>query len=219
MEVSINIFFKAVEMCQYPFKFVLYRLKNKHNQTYIKIQTISSLPRVFVGFYSYGPIQVLSYGNKSAELHIGSFCSIASDVKFMLAGNHNVGRLSTYPYNTRILHTEKYETETKGNIVVESDVWIGREALILSGVHIGRGAVIAARAVVSRDVPPYSIFIDRKTIIPRFSKNITEKLMSIDPFKYIDNKIKVEEMIGVLYKEVTDENIDNLLSKFLCFRQ
>ena len=97
-------------------------------------------------------------------LKIGKFCSIACGAKFIFtSANHTLDSLSTYPFP---LFYEEWDTpvsevaqawDNKGDIIVGSDVWIGYEAVILSGVHIGNGAVIGARAVVTRDVEPYAI--------------------------------------------------------------
>ena len=107
-----------------------------------------------VGRYTYGSPTILEWGEGTA-LRIGSFCSIAKDVVFILGGNHRVDWVTTYPfassphkdwgYGSRIAGEDH---TSKGDIVVGSDVWIGRDAMIMSGVEIGCGAVVAARAVV-----------------------------------------------------------------------
>lgn len=100
------------------------------------------------------------------KLKIGKFCSIACGAKFLFNGaNHTLSSLSTYPFP---IFFEEWGLETdtasiaeawdnKGDIVIGNDVWIGYEAVILAGVTIGDGAVIAARGVVTKDVPPYTI--------------------------------------------------------------
>ena len=100
------------------------------------------------------------------KLKIGKFCSIACGAKFIFnAANHTLGSLSTYPFP---VHFEEWGLPTDvgsiaqawddhGDIVVGNDVWIGYEAVILSGVTIGDGAVIGTRALVTKDVPPYTI--------------------------------------------------------------
>ena len=91
------------------------------------------------------------------KLVIGKYCSIAC------GANHTLKSLSTYTFP---LFYEEWELEksnittawdNKGDIVIGNDVWIGYEAVIMAGVHIGDGAIIAARAVVTKDVPPYTI--------------------------------------------------------------
>ena len=122
------------------------------------------------------------------RLIIGKFCSIACGAKFLFnSANHTLSSISTYPFP---LFFEEWGLEkknvtdswdNKGDIVVGNDVWIGYEAVILAGVTVGDGAVIGARAVVTKDVPPYTIVggVPAKTIRKRFSEEQVEKLLSI----------------------------------------
>ena len=120
------------------------------------------------------------------KLIIGKFCSIACGTKFLFnCANHTLKSLSTYTFP---LFYEEWELEksnittawdNKGNIVIGNDVWIGYEAVIMAGVHIGDGAIIAARAVVTKDVPPYTI-VGRtlaKEIRKRFDAEVIEQLL------------------------------------------
>lgn len=113
------------------------------------------------------------------KLRIGKFCSIACGAKFLFtSANHTQRSLSTYPFplffeewGLDVKHvTDAWDN--KGDIVIGHDVWIGYEAVILQGVTIGNGAVIAARAVVTKDVPAYTIVggTPAKPIRERFSK-------------------------------------------------
>lgn len=97
------------------------------------------------------------------KLIIGRFCAIARGVKFIMNGaNHKMSGFSTYPF---FIFGSGWEAATpapgelpyKGDTVIGNDVWIGYDALIMPGVNIGDGSIIAARSVVTRDVPPYSI--------------------------------------------------------------
>ena len=120
------------------------------------------------------------------KLIIGKFCSIACGTKFLFnCANHTLKSLSTYTYP---LFYEEWELEksnittawdNKGNIVIGNDVWIGYEAVIMAGVHIGDGAIIAARAVVTKDVPPYTIVggTPAKEIRKRFDAEVIEQLL------------------------------------------
>ena len=120
------------------------------------------------------------------KLIIGKFCSIACGTKFLFnCANHTLKSLSTY---TLPLFYEEWELEksnittawdNKGNIVIGNDVWIGYEAVIMAGVHIGDGAIIAARAVVTKDVPPYTIVggTPAKEIRKRFDAEVIEQLL------------------------------------------
>ena len=120
------------------------------------------------------------------KLIIGKFCSIACGTKFLFnCANHTLKSLSTYTFP---LFYEEWELEksnittawdNKGNIVIGNDVWIGYEAVIMAGVHIGDGAIIAVRAVVTKDVPPYTIVggTPAKEIRKRFDAEVIEQLL------------------------------------------
>ena len=120
------------------------------------------------------------------KLIIGKFCSIACGTKFLFnCANHTLKSLSTYTFP---LFYEEWELEksnittawdNKGNIIIGNDVWIDYEAVIMAGVHIGDGAIIAARAVVTKDVPPYTIVggTPAKEIRKRFDAEVIEQLL------------------------------------------
>ncbi len=128
------------------------------------------------------------YPINQERLVIGKFCSIACGVKFLFSSaNHALGSLSTYPFP---IFFEEWDLpvediprawDNKGDIVVGSDVWIGYEAVILAGVTIGDGAVVGARAVVTRDVPPYTIVggVPAKPIRKRFSDGVIQRLLEL----------------------------------------
>ena len=122
------------------------------------------------------------------KLIIGKFCSIACGTKFLFnCANHTLKSLSTYTFP---LFYEEWELEksnittawdNKGDIVIGNDVWIGYEAVIMAGVHIGDGAIIAARAVVTKDVPPYTIVggTPAKEIRKRFDAEVIQQLLML----------------------------------------
>ena len=102
------------------------------------------------------------YGDR---LIIGRFCALASGTTFFMNGaNHAMGGFSTYPFNIfgggweKGFDTETWTGASRGDTIVGNDVWIGTDALIMPGVTIGDGAIVAARSVVTSDVPPYAIF-------------------------------------------------------------
>lgn len=130
-----------------------WRKKNMHNET--TAESLFDERKVTVGKYSYGPLNVVDYGNTS-NLIIGNYVSIAHGVTFLLNSDHYVDHISTFPFRVKVLK-EDSEVVSKGNIRIDDDVWIGQNATILSGIHIGQGAVVAAGSVVTHDVPPYSI--------------------------------------------------------------
>ena len=122
------------------------------------------------------------------RLQIGKFCSIACGAKFIFtSANHTMGSLSTYPFPLFFeewgLPISEVTTawDNKGDIVVGNDVWIGYEAVIMSGVHIGDGAIIGTRAVVTKDVEPYTIVggVPAKPIRRRFDGETVEKLLKL----------------------------------------
>ena len=82
--------------------------------------------------------------------------------------------------------------DNKGDIVVGNDVWIGYEAVVLSGVTIGDGAIIGTRAVVTKDVPPYTIVggIPAKPIRKRFSDEVISRLLELQWWNWSENRIK-----------------------------
>lgn len=149
---------------------------------------------VKVGKGTYGNLFVVTRDYQDVQLIIGSYCSIAGGVKFLLSGNHQYGIISTYPYELLLLNNpDAGIAVAKGNIEVGDDVWIGENAIICSGVKIGQGAIVAAGAVVAKNVEPYAIVGGNpaKVIKYRFSENIRNKLsqMNVEQlFKQISEK-------------------------------
>lgn len=133
------------------------------------------------------------------KLKIGKFCSIACGTKFLMtSGNHSLQSLSTYTFPIFFeewgLETKNIKSawDNKGDIVVGNDVWIGFEAVIMSGVTIGDGAIIGSRAVVTKDVPPYTIVggVPAKTIRKRFSDEVIAELLRIQWWNWDKERIK-----------------------------
>ena len=156
-----------------------FRKKNAHN----KITPVNFFPisQVLIGNYSYGNITVLCFGENN-KLHIGHFCSIASGVVFNVCGDHRMNTISSFPFKKMALSYEEDEAVSKGDIIVNDDVWIGQNAIIMSGVTIGQGAIVAAGSVVTKDVSPYSIVggVPAREIGKRFSDEIINELLKID---------------------------------------
>lgn len=179
---------------------VLWRRKNKHNRTIL--HSLCPLNLISVGNYSYGRLKVSSMNHKS-HLSIGSFCSIAGDVTFLLNAEHDISTISTYPFKVMVMG-QKAESSTKGDIIVGDDVWIGERATIMSGVHIGQGAVIAAGSVVTHNVPPYAVVggVPAKVIKYRFSKQIIDALLKVDYSKL--TKEMISSHIEILYSKLSD---------------
>ena len=133
------------------------------------------------------------------RLIIGKFCSIACGVKFLFnCAIHTLKSLSTYTFP---LFYEDWDFEksdvitawdNKGDIVIGNDVWIGYEAVIMAGVHIGNGAIIATRAVVTKDVPPYTIVggVPARPIRKRFDEEVIQKLETLKWWDWSAEKIQ-----------------------------
>lgn len=179
-----------------------WKKKNRHNKT--RIDYVFNIDNVTVGRNTYGDIRVLDH-NGQYKLSIGNYCSIAPDVIFILGDDHRVDSISSYPFKVQMARSHKYEALSKGDIIVEDDVWIGYGTTILSGVTIGQGAVIAAGAVVSRDVPAYAIAggVPAKVIRYRFEEPVREKLLRID-FSKLDEGM-IREHMDELYEKITED--------------
>lgn len=147
------------------------------------------------------------------KLVIGKFCSIACGARFIFnSANHTLSSLSTYPFplffeewNLNIKNvTDSWDN--KGDIVIGNDVWIGYEAVIMSGVKIGDGAIIGTRAVVTKDVPAYTIVggVPAKTIRTRYDDSTIKKLMQIEWWNW--SKEKIADNI----EAIKSGNIENL---------
>lgn len=156
-----------------------WRKLNPQNST--TPNNLFDLNKVSVGRYTYGPLNVRMWGAENEELLIGDLCSIAEDVIFVLGGNHEYRKISTFPADVKF-KGRTHEAYSNGPIIVADDVWIGMRSLILSGVHLGQGSVIAAGSVVTKDVPPYAIVGGNpaKIIKYRFKTEVIEKLIKID---------------------------------------
>lgn len=160
-----------------------WRVMNRHNWT--TMASHFDLSKVSVGRCTYGRLCVSFFGAPNEALEIGSFCSIASGVRFICGGNHYLESFSSFPFRA---HFEGVaEASCRGPIVLEDDVWVGTNALILSGVRVGRGAVVGAGAVVSRDVPSYAIVcgVPARVVRYRFDELTRQELLQVD-FNKID---------------------------------
>lgn len=180
-----------------PEKQIYPRLGDKYT---VYLKNVVSNPNIVIGEYTFyhdfknDPKDfeknnvLYQYPINKDRLIIGKFCSIACGAKFLFnSANHSLKSLSTYPFpifydvwgleNLKVIDA----WDNKGDIVIGNDVWIGFEAVVLSGVKIGDGAIIGARAVVTKDVPPYTIVggVTAKTIRKRFDDDTIEKLLKL----------------------------------------
>jgi virginiamycin A acetyltransferase len=170
-----------------------YPLENQTSLVYLK--NIIKNPNIIVGDYTYyhdfetpenfEKNVLYHFEFENDKLIIGKFCSIASDVKFIMnGGNHRTDWLTNYPFP---IFGGSWETAmpdswpSKGDTIVSHDVWIGYNATIMPGIYIGDGAIIAAQSVVTRNVEPYSIVGGNpaKEIRKRFDESIIQELLEI----------------------------------------
>ena len=173
--------------------------RSKDKET-VYLKSVITNPKIMVGDYTmyndfvkepkdFEKNNVLyQYPINQDKLIIGKFCSIACGAKFIFnSANHTLSSLSTYPFP---IFFEEWGLDVKditkawdnkGDIVVGNDVWIGYEAVILAGVTIGDGAIIGARAVVTKDVPPYTIVggVPAKPIRKRFNEETIDILLKL----------------------------------------
>ncbi|MGX7876082.1 CatB-related O-acetyltransferase [Mesorhizobium sp. ORM6] len=163
------------------------------------LKPLVSAPNIEIGDFTYyddpeGPDKFADkcvlhhYPFIGDKLIIGKFCAIAEGARFIMNGaNHAMSGFSTYPFNIFGHGWEKgfdpatWSKEVRGDTVVGSDVWIGMEAVILPGVEIGHGAIIAAKSVVTHDVPPYAIVAGNaaKMVKARFDDRTIRRLLAV----------------------------------------
>ena len=149
-----------------------------------------------IGAFTYGLPEVFNYDN-SSRLTIGRYCSFAAQVAIILGGEHRLDTVTTYPFPEIADPWPETEnipamTGSKGEVVIGSDVWVGFGATILSGVRIGHGAAIGARALVTRDVPPYAIVGGNpaRTIRMRFDADTVARLLKLAWWDWPEEKVR-----------------------------
>ncbi len=172
------------------------------------LKNIIKNPNIIVGEYTYydddnnNPENfeknvLYHYDFLGDKLIIGKFCAIASDVKFIMNGaNHKMKAFTTYPFGIfqngwEAGIPELKDLPYKGDTIIGNDVWIGYEAIIMPGIKIGDGAIIGAKSVVTKDVPPYSIVGGNpaKIIKMRFEDEVIEYLQQITWWNWSIEKI------------------------------
>lgn len=163
-------------------------------------------PKYTIGNASYGMPTVHSH-HGGASLNIGSYCSIASNVQIFLGGQHRIDWVSSYPFPFFFQMDAAYKdkclaADSKGNVIIGSDVWLCANCTILSGVSIGHGAVIANGAMVSRNVEPYAIMAGNpaKLIKWRFDEPTRKALLESAWWDWSE-----EEINKVMHKLCNDD--------------
>ena len=181
------------------------------DKTIVELRSILTDPAIEAGAYTFyndfvhDPCDfqknnvLYHYPINKEKLVFGKFCSIACGAKFMFtSGNHASQSLATYPFP---IFFEQWDLpvqqitrawDNKGDIIIGNDVWIGYESIIMQGVTIGDGAIIATRAIVTKDVPPYTIVggIPAKTIRKRFSDDVIESLLKLQWWDWDPERIR-----------------------------
>lgn len=185
----------------------IFPVQNCDTVTYVK-PTIKNLDIIVGDFTYFSDVDFEShvthhYGFYSDKLIIGKFCQIASGVEFVMNGaNHQMNAVSTYPFY--IMEGWKQdvpplsELPMKGDTVIGNDVWIGQNATILAGVHIGDGAIIGLNSVVGSDVPPYTIVAGNpaREIRKRFDDELINLMLE---FRWWDKSIEeINNLIPLL---------------------
>lgn len=173
------------------------------------IKNIITAPNIIVGDYTYyddteDPTGfernnvLFNYPEFGDKLIIGKFCSIASGTKFIMGpANHRISSVTTYPFNvfggvwSERTPPHLSQLPFKGDTIVGSDVWIGRESVIMPGVKIGDGAMVAAYSIVAKDIPPYSVFGGNpaRFIKKRFDDDLIDLLLRLKWWDLPDEKL------------------------------
>ena len=163
------------------------------------IKNIIAAPNIIVGDYTYYDDSVdptgfernnvlFNYPEFGDRLIIGKFCSIASGTKFIMGpANHRLSSVTTYPFQVfggawaEKAPPHLSQLPFKGDTVIGNDVWIGRESVIMPGVRIGDGCIVAACSVVTKDLPPYSVAggDPARFIKKRFDDELVELLLQL----------------------------------------
>lgn len=147
-----------------------------------------------VGEYTYRYKQFFTNGSYQLLTSVGKFCSIGDNVT-IAKSNHPIDFISTHPFlyeKKRGIVSSNIALNYNGEVKIENDVWIGVNATILPGVTISNGAIVAAGAVVTKDVPPYAIVggVPAKIIKYRFSETEITQLLESKWWEWPENKIQ-----------------------------
>lgn len=182
--------------------------------------------------FIFGSIGVNSYINSMdiqmtnedevVNIQIGNFCSIAYNVLALVNRNHDYKAITTSA--SPLFYFNNKKIKQKGEIIIGNDVWIGNNAILLSGIKIGNGAVIGAGTVVTKNVPPYAIVVGNpmRVINYRFDEDNMQKLQNIQwwhwPIDYIEknrdwfNK-SVNEFTNMFYQNKKNYQDINIIKK------
>lgn len=192
---------------------------NPLNQTRLHLaKLIARRPgQVTVGAWTYGRPKV-RFAESGVKLTIGRYGSIADGVEILLGGNHRTDWATTYPFPEwpdlwPAAAGIAGSHATRGDVAIGHDVWLGSQCMVLSGVTIGTGAVVAARAVVTRDVPPYAIVAGNPARVLRLRFD-DDKVAALLASRWWEHPhARVTELMPLLMSDRTDELIAALRSR------
>jgi len=197
-------------LLQWFFAQVYVFLQRQHK--HLRRRKLIEVGLLTVGRHTYGTPIIDVYKGIERKVFVGNFCSFSRGVIIVTGGEHPLNWVSTFPFRARWNLTGAYEDgmpTSSGDVVIGSDVWIGTEAMILSGVTIGDGVIIAARSVVTGDIPPYAIVagVPARILKYRFAQSIADQLLKIKWWEWDDERIK--KAVPLL----SSERIEDFLSK------
>ena len=190
-----------------PDPMTIHPIAGYENEIYVK-PTLKN-PSIIVGDFTYIADSDFEshvthlYDWNGDRLIIGKFCQIAAGVEFVMNGaNHQMNAITTFPFYTLegwgARPPAKSDLPLKGNTLIGNDVWIGQNAVILPGVHIGDGAIIGANAVVGSDIPPYSVAVGNPARVIR--KRFDDEMIDlVERFAWWDKPIEeIKALISIL---------------------
>lgn len=198
----------------------IHPIKGYDKEIYVK-PTITN-PNIIVGDFTY--IADSNFENHVTHFYpwsrdkliVGKFCQIATGVEFVMNdANHQMNCVSTFPFYTlegwNMKTPEPSDMPFKGNTVIENDVWIGQNAVIMPGVHIGNGAIIGTNSVVASDVEPYTIVAGNpaKPIRKRFDDELIQMMQNL---KWWDKSVEeIDNLIPIL----TNSNLSQVKEEII----
>lgn len=162
------------------------------------------------GQHTYGTVYINGSMN---DVNIGKYCSLADGIIVDGGFNHNTKNISTFPFRSRLGYDVEHNALCKGDINIGNDVWIGRDVIIMSGVNIGDGAIIGARTIVTKDIPPYSIVVGAPMFITKYRFNEDEIIKLLDMKWWDWHEEKVREVASILMSKNVNELYNYYLSK------
>lgn len=160
-----------------------------HGQT-LPTQNFPEYKNYEIGEWTIGKPAIRDW--QRCKLHIGRFCTISEKVIIIIGGEHGTNLITTYPFYALWRDYQFWSSETKGDIIIDNDVWIGYGTHILSGVHIGNGSVILPMSLVTKDIPPYTVAggIPAKPLRQRIPSHLIDKMIKIAWWDWPEEKIK-----------------------------